>query len=109
VIYGSDILTSAYPIEKTIDRVREEISKLKLKITDVEKIIQISDLDGCYITDNQIFEKMIPQTIYLDNTIECPDKKHLMNRNSTKRVNINMLNTRKEIAFGKHNVSYEIY
>lgn len=109
VIYGTDILTDEYPVLKLIECVKKEIAKLKLKITDVERIIQISDIDGCYIVDNDIHESLVDKIQYHDHSIECIDKSHILSRNIQKRINITLLSGKKELIERKHRMIFSLY
>lgn len=107
--YGADLLSCNYPITSMLDKIKAELAKQKLKLTDVEKIIQLSDLDGCYINDESVIEDNSTKITYRENDVICKDRVQVIKRNEQKRINITLLTNKTKIVEKNHHMNYEIY
>ena len=89
VTYDSDLLTNTHCLNAIKEKVEKEISINHLYTSDIVKIAQISDVDGCYIDDS----KIIPSDTkikYFDDHIECIYPDDIILRNKKKRESIKL-------------------
>lgn len=109
VVYDGDILTSSTPIDKIIRKCLETLTKNGFLANDLKNIIQIADLDGCYIDNTKVIEKPAGNIRYNDTTIECTDIRSVTLRNQNKRNSINELRTTKNITIDGVTVPFKLY
>ncbi len=109
VVYDGDILTSLDPISKITQKCHETLSVNGFLTTDLAKIVQVSDLDGCYIDDSKIVHVSNGRICYKESTIECTNVPSIKARNLNKRNSINLLRATNEIQIGSSLVPFELY
>lgn len=97
--FGCDMLTEQDYYKNFEKEIRTFLSKEKTYVfEDFDYIIQVCDLDGCFIDDNYIIEnKNISKIQYHQNSIEAISKEDIENRNRIKRENIDNLLTSQRI------------
>ena len=97
--FGCDMLSEKDYYKNYIEEIKAMLSKEKtFKIEDFNYIIQVCDLDGCFIKDEYVIEnKEISKIKYNKDSIEAIDRDKIIERNHIKVDNINMLLNNKEI------------
>jgi hypothetical protein len=109
VVYDGDILTSLNPIEKIIQKCKETLSINGFLASDIITIVQISDLDGCYIDDMKIIKKISGSIKYTETTIECIEVDSIVARNQNKRNSIDILRATTEISLDEESIPFKLY
>ena len=91
--FGCDMLSEKDYYKNYIEEIKAMLSKEKtFKIEDFNYIIQVCDLDGCFIKDEYVIEnKEISKIKYNKDSIEAIDRDKIIERNHIKVDNINML------------------
>lgn len=109
-VADGDVLTHINFLEALSNNIRLSLAENKFSVDDLIGIIQLCDMDGCYIDNNHIIEDTsIRTTIYNDDHIECPDRESMIARNSYKRAAINLLSKTNHIDIDGKSISYELY
>ena len=91
-------------LEELVTRGPKNAKDVKIDISDVSKIIIITDTDGCFIS-NEYITKTEGKIKYYPNGIHAPKPDDIKERNSLKRTNlIELLNAKKF-----KNIPIEIY
>ena len=87
--------------------------KEKLYPKDITEIIQIVDLDGAYIPDEQVVFGDNPtgedKPYYGDNTIVTTDVESIVQRNKRKRENLDYLSSLSEIKINSKSPKYSVF
>ena len=91
--FGCDMLSEKDYYKNYIEEIKAMLSKEKtFKIDDFNTIVQVCDLDACFIKDEYIFEnKDINKIRYNENSVEAIDRGSIIERNQRKRKKINEL------------------
>lgn len=91
--FGCDMLSERNYYKNYIEEIKIMLSKEKtFKIDDFNYIIQVCDLDGCFIEEKYIIEnKDINKIAYNEQSIEAIDRESIINRNRIKVENIEKL------------------
>ena len=91
--FGCDRLIGHEYYKNYEDHIRAVLSKEKtFEIGDFKYIVQVCDLDGCFIDDSYIIEnKEIKKVKYHSSFVEAVDRDSIISRNHTKADNINRL------------------
>ena len=91
--FGCDMLSERNYYKNYIEEIKIMLSKEKtFKIDDFNYIIQVCDLDGCFIEEKYIIEnKDINKIAYNEQSIEVIDRESIINRNRIKVENIEKL------------------
>lgn len=109
VVYDGDILTSLDPVNKIIQKCKETISINGFLVSDIIDIVQISDLDGCYVDDVNITRIASGSIKYNETTIECIEVESIVARNQNKRNSIELLKTLTEIPIDDEVIPFKLY
>ncbi|MBN3490823.1 hypothetical protein JV173_04765 [Acholeplasma equirhinis] len=88
IVMNGDVLTNKTPEKRMFEVIVERLKIDKLTLDDVERIIHIIDLDGCFIHEESIIQTTTSKIKYHDNSIECIDKSKLIDQFSIKKQNI---------------------
>lgn len=93
--------------------VNEFLKDYGLYPKDIVEIIQIMDIDGVYISDEQIVETKIggngKSTYYFNDRIETPSADKIRERNFIKRENMDYLINKESIKIGTKSIKYSAY
>ena len=91
--FGCDMLSEKDYYKNYIEEIKAMLSKEKtFKIDDFNTIVQVCDLDGCFIKDEFIIEnKEINKIRYNKDSIEAIDRDNIIERNHRKKENIDEL------------------
>lgn len=88
-----------------------DINKILPK--DILQIYQLVDMDGAYISDEQIKEYENPEDAgkpyYGENEIVCKNRDSLISRHERKRLNLNYLKSKETIKVGSKTIPFEVY
>lgn len=97
--FGTDVLQIKDYYKEYRTRINSILSKEKThELTDFAEIVQVCDTDGCFISDDKIFENNeISKIVYGVDTILVRDKTSIINAHKNKRENINQILESKEI------------
>lgn len=114
VIFGditSDIQTTTSNVKiKIRDKVVEFINQNSYKPSDILEIIHVVDTDGTYIPDSAIISNPIAEKfIYNTHSIECCDVNQVIQRNTRKRNNIDVLIHHEYVVINRKQISYKIF
>lgn len=109
VVYDGDILTSLNPIDKIKQKCKETLSLNGFLATDIINIVQISDLDGCYVDDSKIVKKVTGSIKYTETTIECIEVDSIVARNQNKRNSIDILRATTEVSIDGESIPFKLY
>lgn len=109
VVYDGDILTSLDPVDKIIQKCKETIRVNGFLVSDIINIVQISDLDGCYVDDANIVRIASGSIKYNETTIECIEVEGIIARNLNKRNSIELLRTLTEISIDDEVIPFKLY
>ena len=109
VVYDGDILTSLTPVDKIIQKCKETLTINGFFASDVIEIIQISDLDGCYIDDSNVLKKEYGSIKYTESTIDCIEAESIIARNQNKRNSIQLLRTISTVSIDDVNIPFKLY
>ncbi len=123
--FGGDITTSSYVTPNNIEtKIANRFIKPAVKEGGgfyekrIAKIIQIVDLDGAYLTDDQVVPLSADRSDWdgifyntEDGVIETQDREKAIDRNERKRKNLDYLISLTEngIKIKTHTIPYEIY
>jgi hypothetical protein len=109
VVYDGDILQSLVPIDKIIHKCKETMNYNGFFALDIKNIVQISDLDGCYIDESSIVGTGNGGIKYNESTIMCKDVDHIIARNCNKRASIELLRTLSTITVDDIPIPFKLY
>lgn len=109
VVHGDITLKDFVSVDSIVKKINEQIDGIRnvyrYEIEDFIKIIQIVDMDGVYIPDENVKEAEIEGVQYYQDCIEAKDKEAIIKRN--KRKGDILLKLRKT---GKlHGIPYRIF
>lgn len=101
-IVGGDITSNRYTtLTNALEKVNEELKKFldrnKFRITDISQIIHVVDMDGAYISNENIVEdSAVSKLVYKDNVIVGKNSDLIRKRNEKKALVLDKLsNTHK--------------
>lgn len=95
---------------KIISFINSKLGENKLKFSDLYRVIHITDLDGCYISDdNVIYDKTSINPFYDADKIKTNRVAQIQQRNKDKSDNINHLLTVNNFTYDKVTVPYKLY
>ena len=99
ISFGCDRLIGYEYYKNYGDHIKSVLSKEKtFEIDDFDYIVQVCDLDGCFIDDNYVIEnKVIKKVKYHSSCVEAVDRDSIINRNHIKVENITRLLESKHI------------
>lgn len=108
--FGCDKLTEKdYPVNYK-NEIRNILSREKThSLEDFTHIVQVCDLDGCFVDEKYIIEnKELNKIEYHENKIEVIDKKQIVERNNVKITNIRTILEDKEVLlyFNSTNIDH---
>jgi hypothetical protein len=109
VVYDGDILQSLDPVKKIIQKCKETMSYNGFFAFDIRNIVQISDLDGCYIDELNIVKMETGCIKYNESTIACKDVSKIIARNNNKRTSIELLRTMNVITVDKIPIPFKLF
>lgn len=109
VVHGDITLKDYVSVDTILAKINEQIADIKTKyryeFDDFIKIIHIVDMDGVYISDENILETGKKSTLYYIDRIETNSKKNIIQRNQQKREILFKLRKTGKI----HDIPYKIY
>ncbi len=86
-----------------ISFIASELGRDKLEISDIYSVIHITDLDGCYIDENNVvYDNTCTNPLYDINNIKTNRVAQIQQRNKQKSKNIDHLLTVKNIKYYKY-------
>ncbi|MDY3917260.1 MAG: hypothetical protein SOZ01_11180 [Selenomonadaceae bacterium] len=117
ITYG-DITSRPQPRKDSVlaelgDAVREYLKTYKLKSSDLQEIVQLVDIDGCYINDGQVvsapanFVGALP--FYSEHVILADAVAGIRKRNALKQLRLQALYLRKKLQLDKLDIAYSVY
>ena len=108
--FGCDMLTEKDYFNNYTNEIKAVLNKEKtFAIEDFNYIVQVCDLDGCFISDECVIEnKNINKIIYHSDYIEVIDKNSIVSRNQIKVDNIDRLlnNDNIQLYFNSSNIDH---
>ncbi len=116
-VVGRDVFTRSKTttIKENINRqIRSAVSVAKFKVEDILCVVHITDMDGCYISDDAIVidDNQQENTLYNDDAITVNSemqKSNIKGRNRSKRDNTEVMRPLNDISIGHHKVNYQLY
>ena len=98
--FGCDKLSEEYYFDRYEEEIRELLSIEKtFSYDDFDIVVQVCDLDGCFIDDSYIVEnKNITKVTYFSDHIEAVVRDEIIKRNSIKRKNISLFLSSNKIS-----------
>lgn len=103
---SSDENTTEMNVEDKIYNIVLDFMKdKKLNKADICQIIQLFDMDGAYIPEENIVEGGTSQLVYSTSNISCKQKEKVIKRNNAKKKIINYLLEKNDIK----GINYEMY
>lgn len=92
---------------KLIGIIKTELGRSPYKISDILKVIHLTDMDGAYIDEDSIIEdRSCNRFIYSETNIRAKSKVNVIGRNKRKRENLEVLISLNSIY---NKLSYNIY
>lgn len=88
----------------------EELKKHRFKWGDLNRIVQLTDTDGCMISDDCIrFDPNAEDPVYTDDEILTANVEGIARRNKTKRATIKGVVSKGRLTYSKHSVPHLVY
>jgi len=109
LVMNADVVADKSPETKLINRIENELNVYKLRLNDLERIIHIADVDGCFINESSIIEIPNSKIEYKTDTIECSNKISIINRKDIKKNNFIRLYDTRFLNKGRKSIKYDFY
>lgn len=93
---------------RLVDTVKEFLAKDKLRVTDLDAIVLLSDTDGAFIDDSLVvFDEDEPRCSYFEDRIETSNVASLRQRNQCKSSCLKTLSRTHELTCNKRKIPFK--